>query len=67
MLCVLPEQSDSGRKMSMGEEVVFKSEIIPANEAAEPEERRMSDLSDLAPSVASSVETQVIAHIYIIY
>nr|GME12584.1 Kinesin-related protein [Ipomoea batatas] len=44
--------------MSMGEEVIKSEVLIPANET-EPEERRMSDLSDLAPSVASSVDTQV--------
>ncbi|CAH9134624.1 unnamed protein product [Cuscuta epithymum] len=43
----------SARKLSMGEEEEFLS-----NEA-EPEERRMSDLSDLAPSVASSADIQV--------
>ncbi|XP_031101036.1 uncharacterized protein LOC116004973 isoform X2 [Ipomoea triloba] len=50
--------TDSGRKMSMGEEVIKSEVLIPANET-EQEERRMSDLSDLAPSVASSVDTQV--------
>ncbi|CAH9094702.1 unnamed protein product [Cuscuta europaea] len=43
----------SARKLSMGEE-----EELLLNEA-EPEERRMSDLSDMAPSVASSADIQV--------
>nr|XP_016465207.1 PREDICTED: uncharacterized protein LOC107788072 isoform X1 [Nicotiana tabacum] len=45
------------KNMMKGEEV-FKYETPPAADQAEQEERRMSDLSDWAGSVTSSVDTQ---------
>lgn len=44
-------------KNSGGDEV-FQCEMTPANEA-EPEERRLSDMSDWASSVTSNAEIQV--------
>lgn len=44
--------------MIKGEEML-KFEMPPAANQAEPEERRMSDLSDWAASVTSSVDIQV--------
>ncbi|CAK9146753.1 unnamed protein product [Ilex paraguariensis] len=56
-----PPSSDSVAisvvKASGGDDM-FKYKIPPANEA-EPEERRMSDLSDLSPSISSSVDIQL--------
>ncbi|CAN4119748.1 unnamed protein product [Withania somnifera] len=46
------------RNMIKGEEMI-KCEIPPTANQAEPEERRMSDLSDWAASVTSSVEIQL--------
>lgn len=48
---------NTSTKGSIGDEV-FKYNIPISNEA-EPDERRMSDLSDWAPSVASSLDIQV--------
>lgn len=43
----------------LNEDEVFKYKI-PLVKEAEPEERRMSDWSDCAPSVNSSVDIQVL-------
>lgn len=47
-----------GRNVIKGEEML-KFEMPPAANQAEPEERRMSDLSDWASSVTSSVDIQL--------
>ncbi|KAM7502599.1 hypothetical protein LguiB_001503 [Lonicera macranthoides] len=59
-----PPANESGKNMDLNAykynaDETFKHKIQLANEAQQPEERRMSDLSDWAPSVSSSTDIQL--------